>query len=322
MKNLIFIISGIFLMQTCQNDPSSERIKVDEEMLLHNLKVISHDSLQGRFFGTEGNYKTQQFMANQFDSLGIEPAFPQAYIQKFQYEFKGEFRQEVYPVSNSEKKLSNVRDTIVTGGNVVAKIQGKSKGVIIITAHLDHLGLRERSIFNGADDNASGTAALLTIANYFKDRNPKHTMIFAAVDAEEIGSLGAEYLLDNYPVPLENTVLNINLDMISHNDSQELYAAGGYHYPQLKEPLENLKSHKIHLKLGHDDPNDQVLEDWTFSSDHRIFHNQKIPFIYFGVEDHKDYHKPSDTFENINQKFYVDAVKLIIEAIEKYDTYL
>ncbi|MBT8319114.1 MAG: M28 family peptidase, partial [Gramella sp.] len=184
MKNLIFIISGIFLMQTCHNDPSSERIKVDEEMLLHNLKVISHDSLQGRFFGTEGNYKTQQFMANQCDSLGIEPAFPQGYIQKFQYELKGEFRQEIYPVSNSEKKLSNVTDTIVTGGNVVAKIQGKSKGVIIITAHLDHLGLRKGSIFNGADDNASGTAALLTIANYFKDRNPKHTMIFAAVDAE------------------------------------------------------------------------------------------------------------------------------------------
>ena len=71
--------------------------------------------------------------------------------------------------------------------------------------------------------------------------------------------------------------------------------------------------------LGHDDPTNKEQDDWTFSSDHRSFHKRQIPFIYFGVEDHKDYHKDSDTFENINQDFYYEAVKLIIQVIEKYD---
>jgi hypothetical protein len=94
-----------------------------------------------------------------------------------------------------------------------------------------------------------------------------------------------------------------------------------FHYPQLKQPLENIES-PIALLFGHDDPDDKIKEDWTNSSDHRIFHRAQIPFIYFGVEDHKDYHKATDTFENINQEFYVDAVKMIVKAIENYDAFL
>jgi Zn-dependent M28 family amino/carboxypeptidase len=215
-----------------------------------------------------------------------------------------------------------VPDTTVTGGNVVTMIKGESEKAIVITGHLDHLGVQDGEIFNGADDNASGAAALLSIANHFKNKSPKHTLIFAAVDAEEIGSLGTEYLLNNLPIPIENIVLNINMDMIAHNDSLQLYASGLYHYPNLKQPLDSLKSTEINLLYGHDDPNDKDFEDWTFSSDHRIFHRKQIPFIYFGVEDHKDYHKSTDTYENINKAFYIDAVTLIIEAIEGYDSYL
>ena len=73
--------------------------------------------------------------------------------------------------------------------------------------------------------------------------------------------------------------------------------------------------------FGHDKPNVKGEDDWTSQSDHRIFHNQKIPFIYFGVEDHEDYHQPSDTYETINQDFYVKAVTLIIEVIENFDNF-
>ena len=183
------------------------------------------------------------------------------------------------------------------------------------------MGIRNGEIYNGADDDASGTAALFAIANYFKNKSPKHTLVFAAVDAEEIGSPGCKYLVDNFPGGIENVILNVNMDMIAHNDSLQLYASGLYHYPQLREPLDSIKS-PITLLYGHDDPNDKELDDWTNSSDHRVFHNKGIPFIYFGVEDHKDYHKPTDTFENINQDFYLEAVKLIIQAIEGYDTML
>lgn len=321
MKNYIYIIACFTLVIACQNKPLNENIKISEEMLLYNLRVISHDSMQGRFFGTEGNYKAQEFIAHRFDSLGIKPAFSSGSIQKFSYTFTGKQRQGLYPISNPTEDFSNVADTTVIGGNVVTMIKGKIKDAIVITGHLDHLGKRGNQIYNGADDDASGTAALFTIANYFKTKIPNHTLIFAAVDAEEIGSLGCEYLLDNFPIDIDNIVLNINMDMIAHNDSLQLYASGLYHYPDLKEPLDELKS-KINILYGHDNPNDKEVEDWTYQSDHRVFHKRQIPYIYFGVEDHKDYHKPTDTFENINSEFYVEAVKLIIQAIEGYDSFL
>jgi Zn-dependent M28 family amino/carboxypeptidase len=110
--------------------------------------------------------------------------------------------------------------------------------------------------------------------------------------------------------------------MIAHNDSLQLYASGLYHYPDLKQPLEGLKSTKITLLYGHDNPNDKKIDDWTYSSDHRVFHRKGIPYIYFGVADHKDYHKSTDTYKNINKAFYIDAVRLIIESIEAYDSFL
>jgi acetylornithine deacetylase/succinyl-diaminopimelate desuccinylase-like protein len=197
MKNYIYIIVCFILIVACQNEPLDEGIKLNKEMLLHNLKVISHDSLEGRFFGTEGNYKAQKFISQQFDSLGLEPAFSSGNIQKYPFTFTGKKRQKVYPILNPSKDFSNVPDTTVMGGNVVTMIKGKIEKAIVITGHFDHLGIRNDEIFNGADDNASGAAALLSIANYFKYNSPKHTLIFAAVDAEEIGSLGCEYLLKN-----------------------------------------------------------------------------------------------------------------------------
>ena len=219
------------------------------------------------------------------------------------------------------KNVEKVPDTTLTGGNVVSIIKGKTEKTIVISGHLDHLGIRNGEIYNGADDDASGTIALFAIADYFKKNPTKHTLVFAAVDGEEIGSPGCKYLVDNFPGGIENVILNVNMDMIAHNDSLQLYASGLYHYPQLKKPLDNIKS-PITLLYGHDDPNNKELDDWTNSSDHRVFHNKGIPFIYFGVEDHKDYHKSTDTFENINQDFYVEAVKLIIQAIEGYDAFL
>lgn len=317
----LFLVIPLIVVVSCSQKESYTNITINEKMLLHDLKAISHDSLEGRFFGTVGNLKTQQFLARKFDSLGLASAFESGMIQPFEYTFSGERRQRLYPIPNAKKDFSNVPDTTVSGGNVVVKIEGKSEKVIIITAHFDHLARKGEDIYNGADDNGSGTAALLAIADFFKSTTPNHTFIIAAVDAEEIGSLGAEYLLHHFPTDTANIVLNINMDMIAHNDSNRIYASGLFHNPQLEAPLKSLHS-PIKVLFGHDNPNDTSLDDWTFSSDHRVFHRVGIPFIYFGVEDHKDYHQPSDTFENINQEFYVHAVKLVIEAIQGYDEYL
>ena len=318
MKTKFFLVSLFTTILISCN--SQKSIQVDSKMLRENIKILSHDSLEGRGFSKQGNYKAQKFIASQFEKIGLEKMAGDEFIQEFPYTFSGKIRQRMFPIKNANEDFSNVKDTTVIGGNVIGKISGKIDKTIVITGHLDHLGIKNGQIYNGADDDASGTAALFAIADYFKKNKPKHTLIFAAVDAEEIGSLGADYWLKDY-TKKETIVLNINMDMIAHNDSLQLYASGLYHYPQLKKPLENIKS-PITLLFGHDNPKNKTKDDWTFSSDHRIFHKENIPFIYFGVEDHKDYHKATDTFENINQKFYADAVKLIITAIKNYDEFL
>ena len=300
---------------------SSKTIKIDEVKLLNNLKTLASDAFEGRGFSKPGNYRAQQFIANEFKKLALASPLKNGYIQEFTTTYKGARRQRMFPVKGKERNDINVPDTTVVGGNVLSMIKGKSDKVIVITGHHDHLGIRNGKIYNGADDDASGTAAVITIAEYFKNKTPNHTLVFATVDAEEAGMHGSAHLVKNFPLGKENIVLNINMDMISRNDKNELYACGIFHYPQLKEPLTKVKS-SITLMSGHDNPNDKKLDNWTNSSDHRSFHKEKIPFIYFGVEDHKDYHKDTDTFENINQDFYVEAVKLIIQSVENYDMYL
>jgi len=300
---------------------TSNNITINEVQLLNNIKILASDSLEGRGFSKPGNYKAQQLIANEFKRLQLATVLENGYIQEFTTTYKGVRRQRMFPVKGKDKNDTNVPDTTVVGGNVIGMIKGKSDNVIVITGHHDHLGIRNGKIYNGADDDASGTAAVITIADYFKDKTPNHTLIFATVDAEEAGMHGSSYLVKNFPLGKENIVLNVNMDMIAHNDKNELYACGLFHYPQLKEPLTKVKS-SIDLLSGHDNPNDKTMQNWTNSSDHRSFHKEKIPFIYFGVEDHKDYHKDTDTFENINQEFYVEAVKLIIQSIENYDTFL
>lgn len=273
---------------------------INAEKLIEDIKYLSSDQLKGRETGTTENIEAKEFVINRFRESGILP-------------FKNNFEQ-YFAFENRAKERT-------VGVNVIGSIEGKTtpNKYIVVTAHYDHVGVRNGEIYNGADDNASGTAALFAIAEHFRKNKPNHSIIFAAFDAEEKGLQGARYFVDNLPVKQEEILLNINMDMVSRNDKNELYAVGTFHYPNLKPYLETVqKTAPVKLLLGHDDPK-LGRDDWTFQSDHGAFHRQKIPFIYFGVEDHKDYHKPTDDFENIQPKFYVNAVETIVLAVKYID---
>jgi Zn-dependent M28 family amino/carboxypeptidase len=318
---IYFLTISTFLLILCSCSKPKE-IDIDSRKILENVQILSNDSLEGRCFSTPGNYKAQKFIISKFKEIGLKTVSDNNYLQKFPYTFKGQKRQDLFPIDKPKVDVTKIPDTIAIGGNILGMLKGQSNKSIVVTAHFDHLGIKDGKIFNGADDNASGTAALFTIAAYFKNKPIHHNLIFAAVDAEEIGSLGAEYFLKNFK-DKENIVLNINLDMISHSDyNPELFACGLYHYPKLRKPLERIKSDKIILLFGHDAPENKEQSDWTFSSDHKVFHREKIPFIYFGVPDHKDYHRSTDTYSTINTGFYIESVKVIIQAIENFDEYL
>jgi Zn-dependent M28 family amino/carboxypeptidase len=156
----------------------------------------------------------------------------------------------------------------------------------------------------------------MAIAGYFIKNKPNYTLIFAAFDGEEPGLLGAQAFISNYK-SLTDIKLNINMDMISRNDKGELYAAGSNLYPALRKFIVS-PNPKIKLIAGHDDPK-SGRNDWTHQSDGGAFYDKGIPFLYFGVEDHADYHKPTDDYENIHKEFYINAVDVILEITKQID---
>lgn len=276
----------------------SQRLMLNKEQLLRDVEVLSADSLEGRQSGSAGNKMAQAYILHRFHGIGLQP---------FGEDFRQHFRI-------NSKKLAVEQAT-----NLVGYIPGSSDKAIVITAHYDHVGQRDGHIYNGADDNASGVGALLAAAAYFAKHKPKHTLIFAALDGEELGLQGASAFLENPPVPLQHILLNVNMDMLSINDKGELYASGAYHNPQIKPYLEQVKPlPKARLVLGHDRP-EQGHDDWTAQSDHYPFYKRGIPFVYFGVEDHPHYHQPTDDYVQVNKDFYPDAAALVLDFIQLMD---
>jgi hypothetical protein len=193
----------------------------------------------------------------------------------------------------------------ISAGNVTAFIEGIDPDlkdeVLIIGAHYDHTGYRkntpagEDSIFNGADDNASGTAGMMAIARAFSqlDKKPKRSVMFIAFAGEEIGLFGSRYYVDNPLFPLENTVAMINLDMIGRNDPDKLYMPGVDKTPELKR-INQEENHHIGLSLA------EIKGFSGASSDHAPFLRKGIPALFYFTGIHSDYHKVTDEASEID----------------------
>ncbi len=285
--------------QTKVSTPTSK--VVNAKQLINDIETLAADEMRGRGAGSPEIVKAREFVEKRFKESGLKP-LETSYLQEF-------------PLRNRNNVEAG------KGTNVIGVIKGRKtpEKYIVITAHYDHVGVQNGEIYNGADDNASGTAALFALAEYFNKKRPANSLLFVAFDAEERGLQGARHFVNNLPVKKESILLNINMDMISRSDKSELYAVGTFHYPLLKPHLEKIaKRAPVKLLFGHDRP-ELGRDDWTNQSDHAAFHQAKIPFIYFGVEDHEDYHRPTDDFENIDQKFYVKAVETILSAVKEMD---
>ncbi|MEJ7558050.1 MAG: M28 family peptidase [Pedobacter sp.] len=296
MKLLLLLPLGLLL--SCSTVKKTDAQSGDSQ-LLKDVQTLSSDQYEGRKTGTKGAEMSRTYILGRFKELGLKafsstPGFEQ-------------------PFSVKRGTAADVK-----GINMIGYVQGKTDNVIVISAHYDHLGIVKNEVFNGADDNASGVGGLLSIATYFAKNKPNNTIIFAAFDAEEMGLQGAKAFVANPTVSLEKIKLNINMDMIAHNDKSELYACGTFKYPELKKYF-TLKSPDIKVLFGHDDPKLGRDNDWTDQSDQGAFNAKNIPFLYFGVEDHKDYHKATDEFQNINKEFYSNAVNAILEIANNID---
>ncbi len=281
-------------------------LRVDSDRLMEVVTTLADPKFEGRAAGSPGGLAARAWVLERFKSIGLQPVSG-SYVFPFTFT-----RMTMTGRANGE------------GANVVGQCLGTDTKapVFVVSAHYDHLGVRNGSFYPGADDNASGVAVMLAVAEHCQRTPFRRTVIFAAFDAEEAGLQGAKVFVASPPLPKERIALNINLDMVSRNDKREIFVAGTHPWPQLKAPLEAVsKRAPIAVLFGHDKPVAVAggVDDWTNQSDHGPFHDAKIPFVYFGVEDHADYHKPTDTADKINRGFFVDVAETVLDAVLQLD---
>ncbi len=276
------------------------------ETLMRRLTALAHDSMEGRGAGTPGGARGRAYIEQELRAMGVAPAGAQYQV----------------PVRVRARPGA---DTL--GANVVARIPGTRGGngpVLVLSAHHDHLGIRNDSIYNGADDDASGSVALLTLAEEFLKTPLEYDVIFAWFEAEESGMLGSRAFVAEPPVPVERIAMNVNLDMVSrHEGGGTLWVAGTTHYPFLRPIAESaVPKATIPIRFGHDTAGERPSDNWTSASDHASFHRANIPFLYLGVEDHPDYHKPGDDADKVRPEFFAATVRFAEVLVRVLDAQL
>ena len=309
MKNIfLLIIACLFMLNSYAQTQKAKKFakSITAEDLKEYLYVYASDEFEGRNTGDAGQKKAVEYLRNFYIENDIEAGDPDKdYFQKMTL------------------KISRGNEGEVDTENVIAIIRGTEipDEYIILTAHLDHVGFGRtgsragrnvNKIHNGADDDGSGTVAVLEIAQAFKEaskkgKGPKRSIVFLHVTGEEKGLLGSAYYADNPIYPLEDTVTNLNLDMIGRTDPtregknrEYIYIIGSDHDSQDLHNLSeqtNLESVNIELDYrfnAKDDP-----QRFYYRSDHYNFAKNGIPIIFYFSGTHPDYHMPSDTPDKI-----------------------
>lgn len=284
-----------------------KEIKADD--LKKNLYVIASDEMEGRDTGSPGQKKAGEYMVNYYKSLGI--SFPKAL---------GSYYQKVPADFMKKRGGGNLPDS----ENILAFIEGSEKPeeIIVISGHYDHVGVRNGVVYNGADDDGSGTVAVMEIAKAFQaakkaGNGPKRSILFLHVTGEEHGLFGSEFYTDNPVFPLANTVVDLNIDMIGRDDpenrgKQYVYVIGSEMLSsQLKVINEaaNKRTNNLELNYKYDDPND--TERLYYRSDHYNFAKNNVPVAFFFDGIHEDYHKPTDDVEKIDYNLLAKRAQLV-----------
>ncbi|MBJ2174596.1 M28 family peptidase [Aureibaculum sp. A20] len=278
-----------------------------QEDLKEVLYTLASDDFEGRFTGEPGQKKAAQYITEYYKKIGISAA-----------NADGNYLQEI-PVTYFKGKAK------FSSENVVAYIKGTEKPdeYVVISAHYDHLGIKGGKIFNGADDDASGTTAVLEIAKAFQKavkagNGPKRSLVFLHVTGEEIGLFGSKYYSENPIFPLENTIVDLNIDMVGridekHDETPEfIYLIGAdklsTELHELSEAV-NKKYTKLALDYTYNDENDP--NRFYYRSDHYNFAKNNIPVIFYFNGVHEDYHKHTDTPDKIRYDLLQKRAQLV-----------
>jgi Zn-dependent M28 family amino/carboxypeptidase len=309
MKNftpLFFLIVTLGFSQM-KSGATEYAVTITSKELKENLYVYASDYFQGRETGKIGQKRAIDFLQNFYRTADIPEANgTQDYLQSMELTIKG---------------------NTVQSENVVAIIEGSEypDQYIVISSHLDHVGVNAKGeIHNGADDDGSGTVALLEIAEAFKKaadegNGPKRSIVFLHVTGEEKGLLGSRYYTENPLYPLADTMVNLNVDMIGRknpkrdtDDPNYIYLIGSDRLSQDLHDISEATNKKFtQLELDYTYNDEKDPNRFYYRSDHYNFAKQNIPVIFYFSGTHEDYHRPGDTPDKILYPTLEKRTKLI-----------
>ena len=308
MKSLFLnlLLFPVLVVAQNQMDVTDFAASITAKELKENLYVYASDYFQGRETGTVGQRRAVDFLQNFYSTQGIEEA-------------KG--------TDNYTQPMKlNIKGVEVETENVAAIIKGSKfpEEYIVISSHLDHIGIKNGEINNGADDDGSGTVALLEIAEAFKmaadvGQGPKRSLIFLHVTGEEKGLLGSSYYANNPLYPLKQTMTNLNVDMIGRTDPKRedkdpnyIYLIGADRLSQdLHDISEATNTKYTQFKLDYTFNEEKDPNRFYYRSDHYNFAKNNIPVIFYFSGTHEDYHKPGDTPDKIMYDLLAKRTQLI-----------
>ena len=307
MKYIMTLLFLVFLT-ACKTE-SKETFKPIS--IKEDVTFLASDALEGRQTGSDGEQKAANYIAERFQNLGLQEKGTQGYFQTFSFRPKTDPHQKVnYTVKDG--------DSTITGTNVIGLIDNKAENTIIIGAHYDHLGLGaegslhrgEKAIHNGADDNASGVAVLLNLAEKLKAKNTNNNYLFMAFSGEEMGLLGSNYFVKNPTIDTKKVDYMINMDMVGRLKADSTLAVYGVGTSPILKQTVNANNSKFKIV---------AKESGVGPSDHTSFYNADIPVLHFFTGQHEDYHKPTDDTEKLNYEGMQIISNYIFEIITDLD---
>ena len=335
---LVSFVAGVSAQkaQVAKTDATQANVR-------RTIEYLASDKLEGRRTGSAGANAAAAYIANDFAKLRLRPGVPMSngkrgFLQTFSFTPAHDPHAIVQPTSGTNGAM--------TGYNVIGILDGTDKTLrneaIVIGAHYDHLGhggegslaANSTEIHHGADDNASGTAAIIELARQFvKEKRNKRTIIFIAFSGEEEGLFGSNYYVNNPVFPLDKTVAMINLDMVGRLNDKKLTIGGMGTASEWKDLVTTNDQIQITTRTGAGPGttfsgttnifNLQLNEDGFGPSDHSSFYTKKVPVLFFFTGTHNDYHKPSDTADKINyagEASVISYVASIAKAIDQNPT--
>ena len=273
---------------------SCKETKLKSVTMKEDVSVLANDSLNGRKTGSEDEKKAAEYIAKRFEDLGLQAKGTDGYFQKFTFKASKNPHQEA-------EFTSEKNDSTETGENVIGYIDNKAENTVVIGAHYDHLGMggegslyREgEAIHNGADDNASGVAMMLHLADSLqkKDSPKNNNYLFIAFSGEEEGLLGSNYFVKNPTINTKKVTYMLNMDMVGRLNSENTLAVYGVGTSPILKQTVNANAGTLNIAEN---------ESGVGPSDHTSFYLADIPVLHFFTGQHEDYHKPSDDTEKVN----------------------